>query len=258
MAQKKKKKLSKFGKIVMDIILVISLAVALFSGYKLITGLLSYREAKNSYDDVRNEYMEKREEGEKTERVFDWESLMKVNPDIVGWMVLEDSSIDYPVVHGADNVYYLDHLFDLTYNPSGALFIDCDNDGDFSDKNTVIYGHHMLQEPLMFADVEKYKNQDYYESHKVMQIYTPTTTYDIYPIAGKYETGTGGYIQFYFNSDEEFLSYIQEFINASTFTSEEEIKPEDKIVLLSTCEYNVHTVDGRYALIGKIVERKGE
>ncbi len=257
--KKPKKKLSKIGRLIMDFILVVSLAIACFSGYKLITGLLSYREAKKSYDDVRNQYMEVREkEDESSERVFDWDKLRQTNPDVAGWIVLEDSSIDYPIVHGADNEYYLYRLFDGTYNPSGTVFIDAENSGDFSDKNTVIYGHHMLQEPLMFADVEKYKDQSYYETHKVMQIYTPTLTYDVYPIAGKYDVGTGGYIQFYFGSDEEFMNYVQTFIDASTFKSEEAIEPSDKIVLLSTCEYNVHSVDGRYAMIAKIVPAKGE
>ena len=184
--------------------------------------------------------------------------MLSQNPDCAGWITLPNSNVDYPVVFGAStdenkygNSYYLDHLFDGTYNLSGTVFIDYNNGRDFSHKNTVIYGHHMLNDS-MFADIEKYKKQSYYDSHKEMIFQTPNGTYKIYPIAGYSTTGTGNYVQYDFGSDSEFLSYVDRFVSASTFKSDETVSATDQIVMLSTCSYDVE--DGRYVLVGKLVK----
>ena len=104
----------------------------------------------------------------------------------------------------------------------------------------------------MFADIEKYKDQSYYDSHKEMIFQTPNGTYKIYPVAGYSTTGTGGYVQYDFGSDSEFLSYVDRFVSASTFKSDVTITAEDQIVMLSTCSYDVE--DGRYVLVGKLVK----
>ena len=247
---KPKKKLTKFGRRLLDVLLVISLCVAAFSAYQLYKGQKEYKEATKAYSDIRENTASLSEKG----RVIDWESLFEICPDVVGWIYLEDSTIDYPIVQAEDNDYYLRRLLDGTWNNSGSIFMDYENYPGFVDKNTVLYGHHMLETPYMFADVEKYHDQEYYETHKVIELYTTNKHFYVYPLAGVYDTGSGDYIKMQFAGEQDFLDYVDSFVSRSTFKSEVQIEPGDRIVLLSTCEYKVNTVDGRYALIGKLVE----
>ena len=250
--RKPRKKLTKFAKRLLDIILVLSLCTACFSGYMLYKGKKEYKVANKAYGEVREAYSEISEKG----REIGWDALWEVNPYVVAWIYLEDSSIDYPVIHYTDNDFYLRRLLDGTWNNAGTIMVDAENSPGFIDKNNVFYGHHMMEEPFMFADIEKYKDQSFYDTHKVIELFTPEKKYLIYPVAGMFETGTGDYIQFKFSGEKNFLEYVNNFVENSTFVSDEKIEAGDKLALFSTCEYKVHTVDGRYALIGKMIEDK--
>ena len=250
----KKKKLSKTGRLILDLILVLSLSAAAYSGYMLWKETEKYRVAKKSYDDIRDTVIvrpaQDTAEGP-AERVIDWNALAAIDPNIAAWIELEGSTIDYPVVQGTDNSWYLKHLMDGTYNDSGTVFIDADNNAGFADRNTVMYAHHMLDDPLMFAEVENYKEQSWYDTHKKFLIHTPDAEYEMYPVAGYVTQGTAGYIQLQFASDEEYMEYVNSFLVRSTFVSEETITAADQMLMLSTCSYDV--TDGRYVLIGKLV-----
>lgn len=240
---------------------------AVFSAYKFWTEQQKYAEARKSYDEIRNlsaagpirpHEKPAQDENEiqmdvyEPRKEIDWDGLKAIDENVVAWIEMEGSSIDYPVAHGSDNDQYLRHLIDGKYNDAGTIFVDCRNNRGFTDKNTVIYGHHMFDEPLMFAELENYESQDYYESHKVIMIHTPDAEYDVYPVAGYQTTGTGGYLQFEFQSDQEFLDYVNSFVSRSTFRSDETIAADDQMVLFSTCSYDVY--NGRYVLIGKLVK----
>lgn len=254
---KKKKKLSKAGRLILDLILVISLSVAAYSGYRLWKETEKYRVAKKSYDDLRDTVIvtpaQNADEG-LAERVIDWDALAAIDSNIAAWIELEGSTIDYPVVHGTDNSWYLKHLMDGTYNDSGTVFIDSGNSADFSDRNTVLYAHHMLDDPLMFAEVENYKEQSYYDTHKTFLIHTPEAEYEMYPVAGYVTQGTAGYVRLQFASDEDYMEYVNSFLVRSTFVSDETITAADQMLMLSTCSYDV--TDGRYVLIGKLVRKE--
>lgn len=253
MAKKKKRKLSKVGRIISDILIVVCLAVAGFSGYNLYKELKEYNDSKEAYDSLYPEVI--KEDTETNEKIIDHETLLGMNSDYKGWIYLEDSTIDYPFVQTTDNEYYLRHLFNKEWNNSGCVFMDSNNNADFSDKNTVLYAHNM-KNGTMFADIEQYKNAEYYSTHKVIHIYTQAQDYDVYPIAGMLSDGQDDYVQISFSDDAEFLNYTARFIENSTFTSDETLEASDRIVMLSTCNYDV--TDGRYVLIGKLVPVNNE
>lgn len=98
-------------------------------------------------------------------------SLEAINPDVVGWIAAEGTEIDYPVVRGKDNDFYLRHLFMGEQNKLGSIFMDYRNHSDFSNKNTIIYGHNM-KDGSMFSSLIKYKDQHYYDKFPTMQLYT--------------------------------------------------------------------------------------
>ncbi len=242
---KKKRKLTKFGRILTDILIVLCLGVAGFSGYNLYKELHEYQESTEAYDDLVEQVVTT------DEQEFDWESLKSMNSDFVGWIRMDDSTVDYPFVQGSDNDYYLRHLFTGQYNNSGCVFMDVSNNSDFSDKNTVLYAHNM-KNGTMFAAIEKFKDASYYDSHKVIHIYTESMTYDLYPVAGILTDGQDDYVRTSFSDDEDFMSYVNYFVSNTTFTSEQTIESTDRMVMLSTCNYD--TEDGRYVLVCKLVE----
>lgn len=250
---KKKRKLTKFGRILSDIVIVVCLIIAGFSGWNLYKELHEYQESKETYEKLTPSVVIENPDTNEvdTAPLFDWEKLKGINGDFVGWIRLDDSTVDYPFVQGTDNEYYLRHLFDGTYNNSGCVFMDVNNNRDFSDKNTILYAHNM-KNGTMFASIEKYKDASYYDGHKVIHIYTEATTYDVYPVAGIVTDGQDDYVRTSFNDDNDFMSYVNRFVSSSTFTSEQSIEPTDRIVMLSTCNYD--RSDGRYVLIGKLVQ----
>ena len=129
--------------------------------------------------------------------------------------------------------------------------MDVNNNRDFSDKNTILYAHNM-KNGTMFASIEKYKDASYYDGHKVIHIYTEAATYDAYPVAGIVTDGQDDYVRTSFSDDNDFMSYVNRFVSSSTFTSEQSIEASDRMIMLSTCNYD--RSDGRYVLIGKLVQ----
>ena len=184
---------------------------------------------------------------------MNFEPLSAINGDIVAWLFAEGRSIDLPVVQGTDNDYYLNHLFDHQYNKLGTLFVDYQSEGDFSNKNTVIYGHNM-SDGAMFSVLENYKDQVFYESFPEMDLFTPEGDYTIELFAGVVVSGDYRYIRLDFQDDVDYLSYIISLKEKSTFDSPVEVTPDDRIVTLSTCIYDFD--NARYVLFGKLVPKK--
>lgn len=246
-----KKKISKAEKIFLDIVLIAAMCIAGYSGYQLYSGLKEYNTGKKEYDSLKPEVIYTENANPKEQTAVDWNALRKINPDVAAWIHLDNSTIDYPVVYASDNSYYLTHLFDSSENRSGCVFIDANNQHDFLDQNTVMYAHHM-RNGTMFADVENYKNPDYYSTHKEFHIYTPDGDYVMYPLGGYVTTGSDNYVRYTFSDEKDYLDYVNSFIQKSTFQSDEKIEAGDQTLMLSTCSYDVN--DGRYVLIGKLVK----
>jgi sortase B len=189
------------------------------------------------------------DEASKMSSKMDFTTLKEINDDVVGWIFAEGSSIDYPVVLGENNEYYLSHLFNGERNKLGSLFMDYRNNGDFSDKNTVIYGHNM-KDGSMFSSLTKYKDQSYYDSFPTMGLYTPDGNFTIELFAGIVSDGNYEFVRFKFEDDVDFQGYINSLKGKSTFESNTVVKPDDRIVTLCTCSYEFN--NARYALYGKL------
>lgn len=181
---------------------------------------------------------------------LDFAPLKEINTEIVAWLFAEGTSIDYPVLHTDNNSYYLNHLYTGESNKSGSLFLDYRNTGLFTERNTVIYGHHM-NNGSMFSALELYKEQDFYDNHPTMQLYTPEGDYLIELICGTVEDGNYDFVQFAFVDEEAFTEYIAAQRSRSTFQSNVELSPGDRIVSLCTCSYEWN--NARYMIIGRLV-----
>ncbi len=179
--------------------------------------------------------------------------LHQENSDFTGWLYIEDTRIDYPVMYTPqDPEHYLYRAFDGSYAKSGSLFIDA---ACLPDTNHImIHGHHM-KDKSMFGSLPNYQTQDYAEEHSVIR-------YDTLAEAEEYELLSAFYTEI--NSDQEesgfryyeytdlsdptvFKEYISQVKNKSLYDSDTEAVYGDKILTLSTCSY--HTEDGRFVIV---------
>lgn len=179
--------------------------------------------------------------------VVDFAALQEINPDVVAWIYIEGTNINYPVVQGSDNSYYLNHLLDGTYNGAGCIFMDYRNERNLTDRNTILYGHHM-QNGSMFNQITKYKSQEFYDRHPTCLIMTPDGNYKIEFVAGYVIDMNSDAWKMKFESDEEFSLWLDNAVSRSTFTSTVEPIAQDRVVTFSTCTYEYD--DARYVLVG--------
>ena len=180
----------------------------------------------------------------------DFAGLAAINPDVVAWLVLEDTPLNYPLVQGRDNTFYLNHMFDGTQSPVGALFVDSRNAPGFADQNTVIYGHHM-KDGSMFAVLKNYSNQGFYEEHPQMLLLTPEGNYLVELFAGYATAITADSWRHSFDDAADFLRWVAEAKHRSDFVSDVELGSSDRVVTLSTCSYVFD--NARYVVHGRLV-----
>ena len=177
----------------------------------------------------------------------DFESLRAVNPEIVAWLSIGDTNIDYPVAQHSDNDYYLHHLFTGEWNSSGCLFMDCKNHADISNRHTIIYGHHM-DNGSMLQNLMYYKDQPFYDAHPTAQLFTPDGTCTVEFFAGYVTSVDGNAWQLDFATDAEFEDWIESAKAKSLFESPVTPIIADEIVTLSTCSYEFY--NARFVLHG--------
>lgn len=103
---------------------------------------------------------------------IDLAALQQVNPDVIGWIYIPDTGIHFPLLQGQDNAYYLEHSWDGRANVLGSIYLECRNDPDFTDFNTIIYGHNIVGGE-MFAPLHNYASEDYRRSHPYIYVLTP-------------------------------------------------------------------------------------
>ncbi|MGI6161626.1 MAG: class B sortase [Christensenellales bacterium] len=178
----------------------------------------------------------------------DFDALGEINEDVVGWIISEGTVIDYPVVHGIDNQHYLTHVFDGTRNKLGSIFVDFRNQKGFTDKNTIIHGHHM-KNGSMFASLVEYRNQEYFEQHPVMWLLTPERNYLLEIVSGYVTNGDEAY-NISFEDEEEFLEFAKTINRLSDFESNVEIGKDDRLITFSTCTYEMS--NARYVIHAKL------
>lgn len=258
--KKKSRKLKPAVRMILRLILVASLCTAVYSGFQLYIGNKTYREGMNAYSKLADDNNRKApeaavtDEGEEVEYTpADFEALAKINPAVNGWITLPGTEIDYPIVQGPDNEYYLEHLFTGETNHTGCVFIDVNNKPDFSDRSSMLYAHHM-RNGSMFSAVEDFRKEGFLEEHPYFVLQTPDGVYKIEPFADVLGDAYSTYNRTSFEDDADFLAFVDELKAGSTFRTDTEITAEDRIVGLSTCRYDAS--EGRYALFGKLIKVK--
>lgn len=163
--------------------------------------------------------------------------LKKKNKDTIGWIKLEGTNVNYPVVQGTDNSYYLNHSFDKSYNKAGWVFMDYRNYYETLNKNTIIYAHARV-DGTMFGTLKKVLNEEWHEnkSNHIIKFSTITKNY-LWQIFSVYETKKESYyLTTKFSSDNDFNNFINVLKERSIFNFSATPKINDKIITLSTCK----------------------
>ena len=165
----------------------------------------------------------------------DFEQLGSINPDVVGWIVLEGTQIHYPVVQGEDNEEYLDTLFDGAQHRAGSIFLDSRCAADFSGRHSILYGHNM-KDGSMFAALMGYKEQAFYDEHPTATLLTPGGSYTVSFFAGYVADPWENAWQIEF-ARNEYAQWQQKAQERSCFQTEVSPSQNDRILTLSTCSY---------------------
>ena len=182
--------------------------------------------------------------------VINWDELLKINDEIVGWIEIDNTKVDYPVMwHKEDNrnyQYYLSHNYKGDYDSFGSVFLDyrCENGTD--SKNTVIHGHH-IQDGSMFGDLMKYGgttgNLDFYKESPTIEFDTPEAQ-GTYKIISVFKTNTlssqGEFFNYMigdFQNEKDFMNYVYNVRVRSLFNCPVDVNEDDELITLSTCSY---------------------
>lgn len=199
---------------------------------------------------------------------IDWDKLLDINKEIVGWIQLDNSNIDYPVLwHESDDrssQYYLTHNYQGDYDSWGSIFLDYRCTKGTDSKNTVIHGHHM-DDGSMFADLLKYGgtsgNLDFYKKSPTIEFDTPEAD-GTYKIISVFKTNTlsshGEFFNYMignFQNDKDFMNYVYDVRVRSLFNCPVDVNEDDELITLSTCSYEF--TNFRTVVVARKV-RKGE
>ena len=237
---------------ILVLLLIFILFIVFFSCLYIF--LKDYSELKENNEDTQElidvaieTIVDTKDEGAKTS--IDWNYLKSINKDIIGWIKIEDTNINYPILKDNDNLYYLKHSYKKKYNSNGSIFT-LDNK-PFEDEETLIYGHNMKNK-FMFSQLGNYLDIDFLYSHKNIKIYTPNQNYigeifSCYSIGIENETNNIKSLNF-----NEKIKYYKNKSKHKIETTNE----INKIIKLSTCSYinaRTHPTNQRYYIIANLV-----
>jgi sortase B len=181
--------------------------------------------------------------------------LQGINSEVIAWLSVYGTNIDYPVAHGQDNMKYVNTNIENQYSLSGAIFLDCGNSSDFSDFNSIIYGHHM-DKIVMFGEIGLFSEQSMFDSHQYGNLYFDGKDHGIEFFAFVHTDAYDGSI-FEVNIKTEMRqSYLDSLMAKAVHKRDTDITLDDRIVMLSTCSSS--STNGRDILVGKITEETYE
>ena len=236
---------------IMRILTLLCLAVFLFSAWKLVGIFQEYREAEQLYNDAANEFTTLNSDQDKEHAVpvptmreqapveVDFSKLLKINDDIIGWIYMEDTVVNYPLLQGENNLYYLDKTMYKKYLASGSIYLDCDNEPDFSDAHSIIFGHNMKNH-TMFGDLSDLRDEDYLKEHPYVDLILTDGTWMRYEICSMYRAHVeDGTFRAPLNKAKNFKPFMELITEKNMYADSELDSPvvqeDDKVLTLSTC-----------------------
>ena len=268
---------SKIPYIVIYLFLIIIIIVALIYIFKFLSikkeaeeesNLLNTIELENNIENNENEknnnkINEEDKEDDRIERIAKVKKLKEDNPDIVGWLEIEGTNINYPVLQGDDNEYYMSHNYKKEKSEKGSIFLDSNYDWDKPSSNLLIYGHNIITGEI-FKDLLKYSDEEFYKEHKTIRFTTVEEDLEFEVLSAfksrvYYESEKNVFRYYQFidaKNEKEYNEFVDNAKKSSIYDTNVNAEYGDQLITLSTCSY--HTENGRFALIGRKINAKKE
>ncbi len=256
--KRKKKQIKQNKKLKIAVLGILIFIFAIGIGY---IGYYIYNNLKSQNDDVLSNIAvdDKQITETKTERILQLEELKKQNNDIIGWIEIENTIINYPVLQCEDNNFYMTHNYKKEYSAEGSIFLDKDYNWELPSSNLLLYGHNNKNK-TMFAELLNYKEESYYKEHPTIRFTTlaEDKTYEIIAVFKSrvyYKSEKDVFRYYYFinaENEEEYNNYINESKKASLYDTGKTATYGDQLLTLSTCEYSQE--DGRFVVVAKKVQ----
>jgi len=231
---------------VYNIIIILALLVALICGGLLVKSKIDEKKsneiAQSIWDKAYENSLNTKDIKAKSNIPIDFKELKQANPDIYAWITIDGTEIDYPIVQSADsNEYYLDHAVDGSKSSAGAIFTEDYNTKDFSDFNTIVYGHNMHNNTA-FGSLKDFRNEDFFTAHDKITVYTENDIYTYKIFAAYTFDDRHLLLDFDYNSDKAKREYIDSIFGMRNMSSiiddSVNVDTDDKILTLSTCSGN--------------------
>lgn len=265
-APKKKKRRNDPLQIAIIVLLLVGMVGA---GSQMVKTLLGYYRGKSSYDDLSSQVVATAvpmatptPEPEATEEPWvpdeyapisvDWDELLAINSEVVGWIYQPDTVINYPVTQTTDNDFYLHADLEGHYDVNGTVFVDMDSMLQVIRSNYILYGHHMAN-GSMFASLDKYSKQEYFDEHPKMYYLTPEGNYRIELIAAHVVESIAENYPIYFSTLEEYQAFLDAAVEDSTFETIYDVSTNYQLMSLSTCNYSGGYSDPRMLVHGMMI-----
>ena len=196
---------------------------------------------------------------DENKRMSKLDELRKQNSDIIGWLEIEGTSINYPVLQGDNDTYYMNHNYKKQKSKNGSIFLTSEYDWNIPSSNLLIFGHNM-NNGTMFQELLKYENESFYKKHPKIRFTTINgdSEYEIisaFKSRVYYKSEKDVFRYYYFvnaNNEQEYDDFVKNAKKASLYNIDATAKYGEQLITLSTCSY--HVKDGRFAVIAKKIE----
>ena len=253
-AKHSKKSSNKLKKIVMLLLIIIFICSIGYICYYI------YNSNKNKKDnnDILNEIEidQTQVTEEKTEKMLKLEELQKENNEVIGWLEIEGTNINYPVLQGTDNEFYMKNNYKKEKSKDGSIFLDKSYNWDIPSSNLLLYGHNN-KNGIMFQDLMKYAKEDFYKEHTKIKFTTnkEDSVYEIMSVFYSrvyYKSEQNVFRYYYFvnaNNEQEYNYFVNNAKKVSIYDTGVNANYGDQLLTLSTCEYSQE--DGRFVVVAK-------
>jgi sortase, SrtB family len=262
MPKKRRTTVNRKKQVIYNLLLLIALSGFVFSAYKLYSIYTDYKMIDDNNSAIRNIAFDNsklviEEDVDPNDinflPVVNFQALKEMNSEIIGYIYIPNTEINYPITQAVDNHKYLETTANLLYSAGGSIFVDFRNDSFFNDRNTLIYGHAMRNNS-MFGSLSNYKKQSFLDQHPYVFIYTENAIHKYQIFSFHQDTHDSYVYNIYFESDDSFLTFTNSLASKSVINSSADLNSGNRIITLSTCT-NI-TDEGRYLLHAILVESK--
>lgn len=198
------------------------------------------------------------EVGSNYESFIDFEYLWNINEDIYAWISVSGTDIDYPVLqHPTDDTFYLNHNVDGSYGYPSCIYTEKLNNKDFSDPNTVIYGHNMKNK-TMFAQLHSFESKDFFDKYNEVIVYLPDRTLHYQIFAAHVYDDRHLLYSFDFWNEDVFANYLESIYDIRDMSANIDrnitVTAEDRIITMVTCMSGTSNADKRLLVQAVLVE----